>query len=231
MAHTARESRKEIPKMSGSLLAVFDFDGVLFDDKRFKRDYESLFLRAGVSQEKYEATYVQIKKQGHYDARIHIKLAVHGLKAASVIEKNLFARVIEFTKRSHDYIYADVPDFLRFLGDKEIRAILLSTGDTGFQSQKISKSGIGDLFDEVIIIPDASKVSALKALIRREQPSSVMFIDDKKEVVEEIKASLPSIYVVQMRRRETQLPARNLVSIKNFSGLTDFVEEWKGLQQ
>lgn len=229
-------------------MAVFDFDGVLFDALRFKKDYESLFFRAGISKETYEKSYTQAKKKGYYDPRIHIKLAVGGLRAGSVIEKNLYARMTEFTKKTSSYIYPDVAEFITFLGDENIRAILLSTGDAVFQHQKISKSGIADLFDEIVIIPEASKVSALHSLIRKEQPLSAVFIDDKKEVLEEVKKSLPRVYVVQMRRTRQQpskgdeasdeasdvtlAPARRIdMSVHDFAGLADFIKDWKTSSQ
>ncbi|MDZ4260365.1 MAG: HAD family hydrolase, partial [Candidatus Sungbacteria bacterium] len=125
------------------------------------------------------------------------------------------------------YIYRDVPDFLAFLEKEGIRAVLLSTGDAQFQKQKINKSGITDLFDDIIIISDSSKVSALDTLIRKKKPASTIFIDDKKEVVEEVKKSLPEVYTIQMRRRETQVLARGVdLEIKDFSQSVEFITNW-----
>lgn len=220
--------RKSVAKMSGSLMAVFDFDGVLFDDKRFKKDYESLFFHAGISKEAYDKSYVQAKKKGYYDPRIHIKLVVGGLRAGSVMEKKLYARLLEFTKKTGNYIYPDVAEFITFLGEESIRTILLSTGDAVFQNQKISKSGSSRLFDQIVIIPDESKVSALNALIKREQPLSTIFIDDKKKILEEVKRSLSSVYVVQMRRESTMPAAWHIDGlVHDFAGLKEFINDWK----
>ncbi|TSC68421.1 MAG: hypothetical protein G01um101466_464 [Parcubacteria group bacterium Gr01-1014_66] len=209
-------------------MAVFDFDGVLFDDRRFKKDYESLFFHAGISKELYEKSYVQAKKKGYYDPRIHSKLATRGLPAGSVIEKKLYARLLEFAKKTNNYIFPDVAKFIAGLGDEYIRTILLSTGDPVFQNQKISKSGIADLFDEIIIIPDASKQFALRSLIRKEQPISVVFVDDKKEVLEDVKKSLPSVYAIQLRRDSTSLPARHVDALLHDTvGFKNFIDEWK----
>ncbi|MDP3778818.1 MAG: HAD hydrolase-like protein [bacterium] len=220
--------RKEVTKMSGSLMAVFDFDGVLFDDKKFKKDYESLFARAGISGEFYKKTYDQAKKKGYYDPRVHVKVAAHGLSGGSVMEKHLYARLLEFTRKTGNYIFPDVKEFLTYLGEQSIRTILLSTGDPVFQNQKITKSGVSNLFDQIIIIPDVSKVSALRAWIKKEQPLSTVFIDDKKQVLEEVKRSLPGVYVVQMRRESTTHGAWHIDgAVHDFAGLKEFIDEWK----
>ncbi|MDZ4260306.1 MAG: hypothetical protein U1A25_01450, partial [Candidatus Sungbacteria bacterium] len=62
--------------MKSFSLIVIDFDGVVFNDHRFKAAYESLFRHAGVTHEVYERTYEQTKKKGYYDPRIHIQLAL-----------------------------------------------------------------------------------------------------------------------------------------------------------
>lgn len=85
-----------------------------------------------------------------------------------------------------------------------------------------------NLFDEIVIIPEASKASALDLLIRKEQPISAVFIDDKKEVLEDVKKNLPSVYVVQIRRDMTVVPARHIdISVHDFDGLRHFIYEWK----
>lgn len=210
--------------MAFSSLVIIDFDGVLFNDQRFKADYESLFRRAGVSHEVYERTYEQTKKKGYYDPRIHIQLA---LAHKSSVQTRLYAHVRRFVGQSSDYIYKDVPDFLMFLEKEGISAVVLSTGDAQFQKQKIQKSGITDCFEEIIIVPNVSKVVALHTLIRKKKPASAIFIDDKKEVVEEVKKSLPEVYTIQMRRRETQAPARGGdLEIKDFSESVEFISAW-----
>ena len=210
--------------MASSSLIIIDFDGVLFNDQRFKMDYESFFRRAGVSHEVYERTYEQTKKKGYYDPRIHIQLA---LAHKSSVQIRLYAQIRRFVGQSSDYIYKDVQDFLMFLEKEGIRAVVLSTGDPQFQKQKIQKSGITDFFDEIIIVSNDSKVVALDMLIRKKKPVSAIFIDDKKEVVEEVKRSLPGVYTVQMRRRVTQASAYGIdLEIKDFSESIEFITNW-----
>ncbi len=217
-------------KYSPSLL-VIDFDGVLFDDARFKKDYESLFRRAGVREEIYQKTYDTTKKQGHYDPRIHIHLALGGASGASVIEKNLFSQIKKFLDQSFRYLFGDVKGFLQFLKDEEVRMVLLSTGDAAFQNQKIAKSGLTDFFDDIVIIPHASKTNALDQIIRKMRPESVLFIDDKREVVEHIKKSFPSVYVAQMQRGSTTPAAQHIdFFVKNFTDLKEYIKEWKAAQ-
>lgn len=211
-------------------LIVIDFDGVLFNDTHFKNDYELLFYRAGISRDAYAKTYEKTKKQGHYDPRIHIHLALADARGGSVVEKNLFSQIKKFLDQSSRYVYGDVKEFLTFLKKGEINMVLLSTGDTVFQKQKIAKSGLSDFFDDIVIIPHASKGEALDLIMRKKRPESIMFIDDKKEVVEDIKYSLPSVYVVQMQRSTVVPMAQHIdCSVATFTDLKEFVNKWKSI--
>ena len=208
-------------------IVIIDFDGVLFDDRRFKKEYELLFRRAGISHDLYEKTYQQSKEKGHYDPRVHIRLALGFVSTQSSAQKNLYARVTKFLEQSPRYLFQDAVDFLEFLKKEHIRAVLLSTGDLIFQKQKISKSGIEHLFDDVVIISEASKAHAIDAMIRKEKSVRFMFIDDKKEVVEEIKKSLPDVYAIQMQRNMITTEASNIdFRISNFSELISIIKEW-----
>ena len=207
---------------------IIDFDGVLFNDTRFKKEYEGLFRRAGIDHETYEKTYTQTKKKGYYDPRIHIQLAIGEHKASSVMTKNLFSQIKSFLDDSFRFVYEDVKKFLAFLKEEDISAVLLSTGDAVFQKHKIAKSGIEESFSEAIIIPDSSKVADVDLILRKRKPVSALFIDDKKEVVEAIKNSLPSVYTIQMRRGESQPPARNADMVaKSFAEMTDYIKQWR----
>ena len=209
-------------------LVIIDFDGVLFDDVRFKKKYESLFQRAGISGETYEKTYQQTKKKGYYDPRIHIRLALGSGQGASVMEKNLFSQIKKFLDQSFRFIYGDVKKFLAFLKEEGINAVLLSTGDAVFQKHKIAKSGIHDFFDEVVIIPHASKIADVDLILRKIKPMSAIFIDDKKEVVEAIKNSLPAVYTIQMRRSDNEMPSRNADLVaRGFTEALEFIKEWR----
>ena len=209
-------------------LAIIDFDGVLFNDMRFKQEYETLFQCAGISRVTYEKTYQQTKKKGYYDPRIHIRLALGSGKGASVTEKSLFSQIKTFLDQSFRFVYGDVKKFLAFLKEEGINAILLSTGDAVFQKHKLAKSGIHDFFNDVIIIPHASKIADVDMILRKMKPMSAIFIDDKREVVEAIKNSLPSVYAIHMRRRDNEMPSRNADLVaRSFADMTMFIKEWR----
>lgn len=211
-------------------LICLDFDGVVFDDRRFKKEYELLFRRAGITHDLYDKTYQESKKKGHYDPRVHIRLALGYVSSAAGVQKNLYARVMKFLDQSARFIYPDVKDFLAFLRKERIGVMLLSTGDAGFQQQKISQSGIEHLFDDVVVIPEASKVSALATILHREKPDSMIFIDDKFEVVQEVKRSLPGVYVIRMLRNEAEKPPAGAdLCMRNFSQVIEFIKEWQTL--
>ena len=199
------------------MLVIIDFDGVLFDDARFKKEWESLFRRAGISRGIYEKTYQESKRKGYYDARLHVKLAYGSEAKKSFSQKYFYDSVMRCAEQSFRFVYKDAKPFLKFLRTKRVKTVLLSTGDSHFQKRKIMQSGLADFFTRVMIIRDVSKLKKMHAITGKKR-DRVIFIDDKKRVVEEIKKSLPQIYVVQMRRQRNQESAAHVdARVRNFS--------------
>ncbi len=180
------------------MLLILDFDGVLFDDKEFKADYAAVFGALGVAPEVYEKTYRKTKADanGMYSPRRHLRIlrTLNPRLRASDVQK----RVEELVSKSRRYVFADAVPFLR-AASKTAKLCLITTGDA-FQRTKIDESGLKGFFERVEVVATGSKVAAIKKIFNRYPPQAVVFVDDKKEVAEEVKERLPKIKVVQIVR-------------------------------
>lgn len=203
------------------MLLILDFDGVLFDDRKFKADYAAVFGALGITPDVYEQTYRKTKTDanGMYSPRRHLRIlrTLNPRLRASDIQK----RVEELVSKSRRYVFADAVPFLR-AASKNARLCLVTTGDA-FQRTKIESSGLKGFFEHVEIVSKGSKVAAIKKIMSRYPPQTTAFVDDKQEVVEEIKKRLPEIRVVQIVRlasggtsKNVDAHARSLVQAERF---------------
>lgn len=182
---------------------MVDFDGVLFNDVRFKKAYMREFRNAHVSDELYTRVYKAAKKNkgGIYDPGVHlreIKRVIPGVNV-SMLQK----AIKKMAQHSQAYVFSGTAAGLRALAKKRAPLILLSTGSS-FQKQKIRYSGLHKHFSQIIVTQHISKIGDAKATMRKFGASSGVFIDDKKQVVDEIKQNIPELHVIQVARRNAK---------------------------
>lgn len=134
-----------------------DFDHVLFDTEKFKRQ---LFNRFG----KFDNTYSDAKDEnGNYQPERH----------AEILDVSLdeFHKVIR--EDAESCVYSDV-EKLAELENHEV--VIVSRGDTGFQSMKIKESGVNEIVDAVVVV--------------EEKPKDVVdinfLVDDSEEELEQV---------------------------------------------
>lgn len=183
-----------------TMIFILDFDGVLFDDKRFKRDFQHIFGDYGVSHDAYKHTYLQAKndKKGIYELQIHLRI-LQG-KYPDIHLEYLRRDVMALASRAERYLFPDAKGFLHRSQKKGNIFFLLSTGDPHFQEVKINASGITPMFTRVIITSSFKKAQAFGEIIKDAGRKEIMFVDDKKEVADEIKQRYPAVRVIQMTR-------------------------------
>lgn len=196
-------------------MIICDFDGVLFDGEKFKKDYSSIFAGFGISARAYSAAYRKGKS--------HPKGFHHALtrRFAEKLDIHVFpARMEALLKKSPRYLYSDAKDFLRKCLKEKITLVLVSTGPA-FQKRKITTSGIAHFFKKVVVIRDASKAAAIKKIIRAFPKERVIFVDDTAEVVDGVKREVRSIFAIQMiRRRGKKKSATADAAARNFKDVT-----------
>lgn len=193
------------------MLLILDFDGVLFDDKKFKRDYATVFMALGITPDVYEKTYRQTKADasGMYSPRRHLRIlrTLNPRLRASDVQK----RVEELVSKSRRYVFVDAAPFLR-AASKTATLCLVTTGDA-FQRTKIESSGLKNFFECVEVVLTGSKTAAIKKIMDQYPAQITVFVDDKKEVVEEVKDRLPNIKVIQVVRSSDVLTGRGIDAV------------------
>lgn len=181
-------------------MIILDFDGVLFNDERFKRDYWRLFRRHGISHRAHQAAYAESKARhrGGYCHDLHLALIKKRVPTLPV--KKVEQDIWKLLARSADYLYADALPFLRHWKSKNEQISLVSSGNA-FQKRKVRAGRLSRFFLAVIVADTSDKVAPVRMLARRGGRNPVFFIDDKKSFTDAVKRALPDVFVIQLVRR------------------------------
>lgn len=184
------------------MLLVLDFDGVLFQRRKFKIKYEKIFHAHGVSARDYARTYRQAGRGrgGVYSPDGHIRLLkrMYPDLAAAHLRRALFF----LASQSHNYIFGDVRPFLRYWKKKKATLVLLSSGAPLFQKRKIRASKLAHFFQRVVVVPTVKKHHAFVGLMR--MGPSVFFIDDTADTVNAMHKRFPFVYAIHLRRNKME---------------------------
>lgn len=206
------------------MLLILDFDGVLFNDERFKRDYRSLFRRHGIPHHVHQGAYAESKTRhrGGYRHELHLALIHERVPSLGIPEIESDIRIL--LARSRDYLFADAEPFLRHWQARTMRLALVSSGRI-FQKRKVAASGIVHLFRPVVVADTSDKVAPVRDIIKKAPAGAVFFIDDKKSVVDAVKKNFPHISVIQLVRRKWQEhSARADAIVPNLAAARRFIE-------
>ena len=179
-------------------MIILDFDGVLFDDARFKKDVWRLFERFGIPRHVHQEAYQETKaRHGAYRHDTHIRLIRRRMPSvdASALRGDL-ERLLGHSRR---YLYRDARAFLAY-GRKNGHALALASNGYAFQKKKVAASGIASLLDAVAVMA-IPKSRMIRALARRFPEESIFFIDDKTSVLDEVKRRMPRVIAIHMLRR------------------------------
>ena len=206
-------------------MIILDFDGVLFNDERFKRDYWRLFRRAGIPHRIRQDAYEESKKQhrGGYRHDLHLALIQKRIPTFRILgmERDIW----KLLKRSNDYLYQDAKTFLRYWKSEGEPLALVSSGNE-FQKEKIRASGIARLFFVAIVADTSDKVNPIRTLLKRVRSERIFFIDDRKNVLEAVKQNFPHMTVIQMVRHKKQERSRRADAIvANLAAARRFIEK------
>ncbi len=124
-------------------------------------------------------------------------------------------------KELEGLLFTDALIFLQYLKTKNEKLILLSFGEFEFQNKKIGVAGIKDLFDEIIITPDAKELAVEKILSTAPDKEDVWFINDKIEETKKIIQHFPYLKpILKMSPRFSEAEYKSSL-IPYFSTLTE----------
>ena len=188
-------------------MIILDFDGVLFNDERFKKDYWDLFRRFGIPYRVHQTAYREAKAvcRGHYRHDVHLEMIRRKIPSADT--RRIMYGIEQLLAGSAVYLYRDARPFLTYWRKRGQRLGLISNGGL-FQRKKIAASGLLPFF-QIAIVTEEGKSKPIQSIIRRLRNEPGVFIDDKSSVIEEVKQKIPQLSVLQMMRRRRQERSRH----------------------
>ncbi|OGZ97342.1 MAG: hypothetical protein A3J10_00450 [Candidatus Sungbacteria bacterium RIFCSPLOWO2_02_FULL_54_10] len=183
-------------------MIILDFDGVLFNDARFRKDCAAVFARFGVSRRLYGRTYAQMKERygGHRHNR-HVAILRGSMPSLDISGLNRAMNAL--FAQSHRYLYRDALPFLSRWKKKGHALAIASNGDR-FQKRKIAHSGVAPFMRKIVVGEGTKSPFIRRIAAYAGAKAKIFFIDDKSVVLEEVKKSMPRVQIIQVRRRKAQ---------------------------
>lgn len=180
---------------------ILDFDDVIFNTRKFSRDYRKVFFNHGISGKIFSETYrgqVPSKKR-IYDFQKHIE----AISVRHPIDMSGFKKEIgAFLKTAAVYVFPDAFAFFDKFGKKNL--FLVSFGTKEFQGAKIDNAKISRYFAKTVVSDKPKSFGVAMALKNSgiQKKEKIFFFDDRAELIEEVKKKYPGIFTVLMRRKE-----------------------------
>lgn len=180
--------------MPANRLILVDFDGTLFDIRKFANEMAAIFRSWGGID--FFRTFPR-GKTGTYSLRDHLTIVSTKNRRKQVKKrlKRLFSRCPEF-------LFSDAPEFLSMLRqDPRNRTMLVTKGEMGYQSRKVFKAlkKVCDLLDGIIIVEKSSKADTIKNLAS-DFDGAVIFLDDDPYELSGAKSVAPCIQTILIDR-------------------------------
>lgn len=181
-----------------------DFDDVLFNTGKFVVGYKAIFKSHGISDKVYKKYYYDYpvnkgKKFKSYNWEIHIREIS---KRFPLDVRKIKSDITDFIKNTGKYVFRDVYEFVRKFSKKDL--YLISFPRIKFQETKIKNSGISKYFKRVVLT-SSLKSTAISKLIAKEKikkNEAIYFIDDRLEIIEDMKKKLPRVIAIFLKRKE-----------------------------
>lgn len=175
-----------------------DFDDVLFNTNDFYESIKNIFLKNGVSEKIFLKYYKDpklsrekgiVRKYNPYKQIERIsKLGIETCK----IKKD-FSKLLKDAKK---YVFKDGVMFLEKVKNEDL--YIVSFGDSRFQKEKITGSGIAKYFKK-ISVADTTKAIAIRKILKNKKPKigeALIFIDDRAKFLRDIKKSYPGMVTI-----------------------------------
>lgn len=182
-----------------------DFDDVIFNAKKFKKDLVAVFQKNGITRQEFENSYYTFQKKAqaegkHFDPRLQAKVLK---KRFEIDTKKLEKDLDRFLKNLKKYVFPDVSEFLSNFSKKDL--FLITYGHARFQKKKIRNSEMGKFFRRTLISKD-NKINIVMEACRKYDFSpmreDIIIIDDRPEQIEKTEKAQKKIRTFRMCRPE-----------------------------
>ncbi len=181
-----------------------DFDDVIFNAKKFKKDLIKVFIKNGISRPEFNRSYRGFsgnprRKPGCYDPQEQIDFLS---SEKDIDRKKLMKDIDSLMVDLKKYVFKDSYKFIKHFPKKEL--YLVTYGNKKFQEKKVRNSGIGKYFKRIVII-NRPKADAIEKLIKRDKikkGEGLYFIDDRIGHVKNVKKKYPRAATFFIKRKE-----------------------------
>ena len=155
-----------------------DFDRTLFDCDRFLSDLYTLINKYNITKDMFKECQNQCKKKG-FNPYIILDL----VKEKYSFDNNLITEIINLMKKTNEYLYSDSIDFLKYLKSLNYEIVILTKGNTDYQSEKIYNSKIDGLYDKLIVTMKHKgelNINYPNGIFIDDNPTEILSIMEKK---------------------------------------------------
>lgn len=192
-------------------IIVWDFDGVLFDIKRFHGENYALFRKYGVPTPTIKSMRDQIRKKKIF---FSVAAALRIIEKAGIrIPLKKFRKEFYRTLSSQNYLYKDVDRILHKLKRLGFCHVILSFGSAVPQYRKMHL-GCGGGFTrhfKKIMVTNGHKYLFLDKLARRNHGINLFFIDDTREHIELVNRHVPDVKTIFYTRNKSLKDIKRIV--------------------
>ena len=170
---------------------IIDFDDVLLHTTKMlkKRIYDCL-ENAGVEREKALDLYRRVRYP-----EFSLRKFIYRLLEENNLDINKTEEIYEdIMKETPKYINHHLVEEVKKLGKES--CIVVTNGEKEFQTHKLKRSGLYDLFSEIYIVP-GSKKDIIFEICKKYKDEKIVFTDDKATFFDDLELkSLPNLETV-----------------------------------
>ena len=173
-----------------------DFDGVLFNARRFKADLLSEIAKCGFTMEEVGDAYVAECLDGKYLPKDHLD------RLAKIHKFNMNlaeARVESVVVKAEKYLFDDARESLEKIAKLKYDRCLITLGHKEFQPRKVKITKIDELFQHTYYT-SKPKVGYLSEIIKKKE--KFIIVDDRGDTLEEVAKKFPQALAIEMRREQ-----------------------------
>lgn len=179
-----------------------DFDDVIFNTKKFKENFRSMFIANGVCGDIFDKYYNDPLDKRAVKTFDPWKQIDNINKNIGVDVEHLTDLVNAYIADMSEYIFSDVNNFVEFV--KKGNIYIVSFGEIEFQTKKILNSGIKKNIPNIFIV-DSSKAKVIGEILEKEKidfSENIFFLDDRIEQIRDVKENFPEIISILVKRPE-----------------------------
>jgi FMN phosphatase YigB (HAD superfamily) len=152
---------------------IFDFDDVLLHTtKMFKRQMYASVENAGINREDALEHYRKTRGQ-EFSLRNFIKDLLSSAGKDTNQTEKIYEEIME---KCSTFTNTELIKKIETMGKEN--CFIVTNGDGDFQAEKIRRSGISHLFQEVFVVP-GSKRECIYGICSKYKDEKVIFVDDK----------------------------------------------------